>query len=165
MSPADKNLTAQPTAAPDGKKPFIRMRFLDRSGSSESTKSPASNNPTTRSMENLISPDGKSTVKRFGRLFARGSESTKNGLTSSTPATHSMDNLAALGASAAHLAANISVATAPTVPQVATSIQVVTRTVDTTPATNVYQGSPATPAAASSTSAMNVDQGGSVTPA
>ncbi|KAG6913232.1 hypothetical protein DXG01_008580 [Tephrocybe rancida] len=201
MSPADNNLTAQPTAAPDGTKPSVRRKrsgFLGRFGVSESIKSPASNNPTTRSMDNMAAPDGKSTAKRF-LGGSRGSQSTKNSLISSTSATHSTDNLAALGASAVHLAANIGkhahhlfaithrqalgVATAPTVPEVAASIQVVTRSthvscfnishlaltfyaaVGTTPTTNVDQGSPATPAATSSTLAMNVDQGGSVTPA
>ncbi|KAG6915168.1 hypothetical protein DXG01_012920 [Tephrocybe rancida] len=156
MSPADKNLTAQPTAASDGKKPSVGKRFLGRFGISKSTKSLASNNPATRSMENLIAPDGKSTVKRFLGRFG-GSQSTKDSPISSTHATHSMVNLAALGASAAHLAANIGVATAPTVPEVAASFQVAT-TVDTTPATNVDQGSPATPAAAGPTSAMNVKE-------
>ncbi|KAG6914872.1 hypothetical protein DXG01_014831 [Tephrocybe rancida] len=165
MSPADTNLTTQSAAAQaDAKKPSIRKPFLGQLGVSESTKSPALNNPTTRSMKDMIAPEGKSTVKRFLGEFG-GSQSTKNSLISSNPATNSMDNLAALGASAAHLVANIGVATAPTVPEVAASIQVVTRTVGTTPATNADQGSPVIPAATSSTSAMNVNQGGSVTPA
>ncbi|KAG6915420.1 hypothetical protein DXG01_011594, partial [Tephrocybe rancida] len=181
MSPADNNLTAQPAAAQaDGKKSSVRKRFLGQLGVSESTKSPALNNPTTRSMENMTAPDGKSTVKRFLGGFG-GSQSTKNSLVSSTPATNSMDNLAALGASATHLAANISVATAPTVPEVAASIQVVTRgthtsyfnishqtltyytVVGTMPATNVDRGSPATPAVAGPTSAMNVNEHSSTT--
>ncbi|KAG6915981.1 hypothetical protein DXG01_009002 [Tephrocybe rancida] len=167
MSPADNNLTAQPAAAQaNGKKPSVRKRFLGRLGVSESTKSPALNNPTTRSMENMTAPDGKSTLKRFLGRFG-GSQSTKNSLISSTPATKSMVNLAAgLPQHSVHLllisrlTSALGVATAPTVPEVAASIQVVTQTVGTTPATNVDQGSPATPAAA-----MNVDQGGSVTQA
>ncbi|KAG6915490.1 hypothetical protein DXG01_011265, partial [Tephrocybe rancida] len=177
MPPADND---HPGPAPDPKKPSVGKRFLGRLGVSESTKSPASNNPTTRSMENLTALDAKSTDKRFFGRFG-GSQSTKSSLISSIPVIRSMDNLTALGASAAHLAANIGVATAPTVPEVAGSIQVVTSThasfftishqaltlltaMGTTPATNVDQGSPATPAAASSTSAINLDQRGSVTP-
>ncbi|KAG6912312.1 hypothetical protein DXG01_015435, partial [Tephrocybe rancida] len=140
MSPADKNLTAQPTAALDGKKPSVRKRFLGRFGNSEPTKSLASNNPATRSVENLIAPDGKSTVKRFLGRFG-GSQSTKNSLISSTPATNSMVNLAT-GLSQ-HPAPGV--APAPAVPEVAESTQVAT-TMDTTQATNVDQGGPATPA-------------------
>ncbi|KAG6905412.1 hypothetical protein DXG01_002887, partial [Tephrocybe rancida] len=151
MSPADNNLTAQPAAAPDGNKPSVRKRFLGQFGvSTESTKSPSSNTPTAQSMENMTAPNGKSTVKRFLGRFG-GSQSTKSSLISSTPATHSMDNLAALGVSAAHLAANIG--------------NHANQTMGTTPVTNVDQGSPATPATVSSMSAMNINQGGSVTPA
>ncbi|KAG6906106.1 hypothetical protein DXG01_015886 [Tephrocybe rancida] len=177
MSPVDNNRIAQPAAAPDGKKPSVRKRFLGQFGVSESTKSPASNSPTTRSMENLTNvfilplrlgwpipaPDGKSAIKRFFGRFG-SSQSTQSSLIPSPPATNSVDNLATLGIPAAHRAANIGAATAPTVSEVAASIQVVT-TIGTTPTTNIDQGSPATPAAVSSMSAMNVDQGGSVTPA
>ncbi|KAG6915080.1 hypothetical protein DXG01_013550 [Tephrocybe rancida] len=168
MSPADNDPTGP---APDGKKPSLGKRFLGRFGVSESTKGPASNNPTTRSMENLTSklPNGKSPVKRF-----------LSSLISSTPATHSMDHLTALDASAAHLAANIGVATVATVPEGAASIQVVTSTrasyfaisyqaltfytaMGATLAT-IDQGSPVTPVAASSMSAINVEQRISVTP-
>ncbi|KAG6906034.1 hypothetical protein DXG01_016211, partial [Tephrocybe rancida] len=151
MASADNDLTAQPAAAQaDGKKPSVRKRsgFLGRFGVSESIKSPASNNPATRSMENMTAPDGKSTVKRFLGRFG-GSQSTKSSLISSTPAIHSIDNLAG-------------VATAPVVPEVAAGVQVVT-TMGTTPATSVNQGSPATPAAAGVMVAMSIKEPSLVT--
>ncbi|KAG6905833.1 hypothetical protein DXG01_000481 [Tephrocybe rancida] len=183
MIPADNNPTAQPVDAPDGKKPSLGKRILDRDLDATSTESSsAPNNPATWSME-LTAPDGKkpSAVKRLlGRLGV--SKSTKSGIVSSTAATQSMENVAAIPApaSAVQPAASVlgkpahhfftvthrrppGVVTAPAVSGAAASVQVVTD-MDNTSTTTVEQGDSMPPAVAGPTSAMNVDERGSVTP-
>ncbi|KAG6914754.1 hypothetical protein DXG01_015522 [Tephrocybe rancida] len=166
MPPADNNLTSQPVL--DGKKPSIGNRIFDRVKGSKSTKSSsASNAAATQSMKNLTVPDGKlSTVKRLLAPF-KGSKSIKSSPTQSSPATQSVENLGGntLGASVAHLAANIGAVTTPAAPEAAGSAQVVTAASTTASAMNVDQRSSTTPAAMDPTSAINVDQRSSVTTA
>ncbi|KAG6907489.1 hypothetical protein DXG01_008681 [Tephrocybe rancida] len=147
MIPADNKPTAQPAAVPDGKNPSLGKRFLNRAKDSKSTESSSAlNTHTTRSMD-LTAPDGKkpSAVKRLlGRLGV--SKPTKSSLVSSTAATQSVENVTVPApASAAQPAANVlGVVTAPAVSRAAASIQVVTDM--------------------GTTSAINVDQGGSMPP-
>ncbi|KAG6905368.1 hypothetical protein DXG01_003195, partial [Tephrocybe rancida] len=157
MPPADNNLTAQPVL--DGKKPFVGKRIFDRVKGSKSTKSSsAPSAAATQSMENLTAPDGKlSAVKRLLAPF-KGSKSPKSSSTQNTPAAQSVENSAALGASAANIAANIGAVTAPAAPEAAVSAQVVTAAGPAL-AMTFDQGSPPTPAAAAPTSAINVNQG------
>ncbi|KAG6905460.1 hypothetical protein DXG01_002547 [Tephrocybe rancida] len=196
MIPADNNPTAQPTAAPDGKKTNLSKRFIDRVKDSKPIESSSALITLTRSME-LIAPDGKkpSAVKLLlGRLGV--SKPTKSSPVSSTAATQSVENVTApasaaqpativLGKPAHHFSTithrwHPDVVTAPAVPRAAASVQFVTGThasfftlacqaltfykdMDTTSATNIDQGGSLPPVAAGPTSAMSIDQCGSVT--
>ncbi|KAG6914751.1 hypothetical protein DXG01_015530, partial [Tephrocybe rancida] len=179
MPPADNDPIA-PT--PDGKKPSLGKRFLDRVKGPKSTKSSSAlSTPATRSMEirtaSSAADEKPSLSKRLLTPF-KGSKFIRN---SSAPSAQSVENLAAPGASIAQLATNVlgkpphtllviarrqtpGLVTARAVPGASASAQLVTAT-GTTSAMNVDQGSPATPAAAGPTSAMSIDQHGSVTPA
>ncbi|KAG6914424.1 hypothetical protein DXG01_000408, partial [Tephrocybe rancida] len=183
--PADTNLTAQPVL--DGKKLSVGKRIFNRVKGSKSTKSSsASSAAATESMENLtgkrpsrrfhvalrlngpiLAPDGKlSAVKRLLAPI-KGSKSTKSSSAQNTPATQSVENLVALGTTAAHLTANIGAVTATAAPEAGVSTQVITaltfyKAADTTTsAMNVDQRSSATPAATAPTSSNNVDKGSS----
>ncbi|KAG6905560.1 hypothetical protein DXG01_001967, partial [Tephrocybe rancida] len=166
MPPADNDPIAP---APDGKKPSLGKRFLDRVKGPKPTKSSsASSTPATRSMEIRTASSAADEKPSFSkRLLAptKGSKFIKSSSASSIPAAQSVENLATPGASATQPAANVlGPVTAPTVPGASASAQLVTAA-GTTSAMNVGQGSPATPAAAGPTSAMSIDQHGSVTPA
>ncbi|KAG6905696.1 hypothetical protein DXG01_001214, partial [Tephrocybe rancida] len=169
MPPVDNNPITPP---PDGKKPSLGERFLDRVKGPKSTKSSsASSTPATQSMEIRTASsavDEKPSLSK--RLLApfKGSKGSKFIKSSSAPSTHviqSVENLATPGAAANEPATNVlGFVTAPAVPAASASAQVVTAA-GTTSAMNVDQGSPATPAAAGPVSAMGVDESGFVTPA
>ncbi|KAG6907466.1 hypothetical protein DXG01_008802 [Tephrocybe rancida] len=146
-------------ATPDGKKPSLANRILDRvKGSKPTTRNPASSTAATQSMEDLIAPGASDGKRHFVKSLFGSSKSTKSNLVSSAPATHSIENLAAPGASAIQPATNVlGVVAAPVVPAAAASAQGVAVT-GTTLAMNVYQGSPATPATMNPVSLTNVDQ-------
>ncbi|KAG6828936.1 hypothetical protein H0H87_000317, partial [Tephrocybe sp. NHM501043] len=150
MPPADNSHTAQPTVAPDGKKPSFPKRLLDRFKSRE--RSSAAGAPATRSMENLPVLDVKpSAFKRLSGAF----KSTKSGIAPST-----VENLAAPSVSAAHRTANIpDPAAAPMAAEGAAGAQVATSTHTSSFAFahRVFTFV--------SVSAVNVDQERSMTPA
>ncbi|KAG6856016.1 hypothetical protein H0H87_008333, partial [Tephrocybe sp. NHM501043] len=157
MPPADNNPTAQPTVAPDGKKPSFRKRLVGRFKSTESSS--ASSALATRSMENSTAADGKPSP--FKRLFG-ALKPTKSGIAPSTLTTRSVENLAVPSVPAVGLAPNVpDAATDPTVLTAAASTQVVTA-MDPVSVANDNQGRSTAPAACIAvdhTLAINVDQG------
>ncbi|KAG6915272.1 hypothetical protein DXG01_012380, partial [Tephrocybe rancida] len=163
MPPADND----PTETPDGKKPSLGKRFLVRVKGLKPTKSSsASSTPATQSTEIRAAhsaADEKSLSKTLLAPF-KESQFTKSSFAPSTSAAQPVDNLSPPGASAAQLVVNTGIVTAAAAAEAAATAHVL-NAADTTLAMNVDEGSPASPAAAVSTSTTSVDQRDSVTPA
>ncbi|KAG6906909.1 hypothetical protein DXG01_011436 [Tephrocybe rancida] len=166
MPPADNDPTG---STPDGKRPSLGKRFLDRVKGPKSTKSSsASSTPATQLMENQTGPNwpfpAPSAANEEPSLSKRLLAPFKgfNSSAPSTPAAQSVENFAMHLLLKLELTLAPGVVTAAVVPEAAATAQVVNAAGPTLPI-NVDQGILMTPAAASITSVKNINQHSSIT--